>query len=142
MKIRFGTVWISEGGRESPAGFRVVPARAIQQIDYVRAQFGTQFARGNLRHEISFTITRLHADLRAAALYAMDHGQSLPTTETLEIYSDGSGGVSGRRWYRDAVLARAELVQLVGITTIWAYAFLAGEALTRDPRMHATAGTI
>lgn len=140
MRIQLDNTIIAAGGHEAPAGLTIVETRALQGVDYVRAAYGAQFPRGNWRHEISFTVTRLHADLRAATLFIVDHPQTVPASGLLAILHDDRGSAVGGRWIRDAVTNRVECVRLIGMTTIWAYAFVGGEVLKKNPKYAPSAG--
>ncbi len=131
--MTFAKVVLAAGGTEGPSGLSIVPERAVQMVDLVRSAFGAQYARGNVRHQISFGVTRLHSSVEESLLFFLDHAQSLPATGTLALLASDRSSSSAGRWFRDAVLVRAEPVRLVGQTTIWSYSFAAGEVLKRDP---------
>ena len=135
MKVRLDNVVISGGGAESPSGLRIGQTRAIQTADYIGATFGAQFARRQYRLEIAFQVTRLHASLREAEVFVLDHPASIPASGTLEIMTDRSAGLSAYRWIPNTVTVRVELLQHVGITTVWSYSFLGSEILKDNPRL-------
>lgn len=125
---------ISGGGAESPSGLRIGQTRVVQTADYIGATYGAQFPRRQYRLEIAFQVTRLHTSLREAEVFILDHPASIPASGTLEIMSDVSTGLSAGRWIPNAVTVRVDLVQQIGLTTIWSYAFLGAEVLKSNPR--------
>mgnify|MGYP006921302997 CR=1 FL=1 len=129
------SVVISGGGAESPSGFRIGQTRAIQTADYIGATYGAQFARRQYRLEIAFQVTRLHSSLREAEVFVLDHPASIPASGTLEFITNVSVGLSSGRWIPNAVTVRVELLQHIGLTTVWSYSFLGAEVLTANPRL-------
>lgn len=142
MRVLLDKVSLSAGGDESPSGLTIVETRAVQAVDYVRADYGAQFGRANFRHEIAFRVTRLHTSLQASLEFILDHPQTIPETGMLSfLFNDrGSSGVG--RWIRDAVLIRVECVALVGLTSIWAYQLVGGQVLKKNPNLFPSAGAL
>ena len=141
MKITLANVTIAAGGLEGPRNLRISQARGIQQADVVRGTFGEQWARGNIRNTITFEVTRLHDSLRGSSQFVLDHPQSLPESGLLILAEVTPEGTS-RRFIEDAVLANIECLRQTGQTTEWAYVFLCGEILNRDPRTGRISGGI
>jgi hypothetical protein len=140
VRVRIANFVICSGvGADAPSGLTLVQSRAVQDVDYVRASYGAQFARGQFRHEVGFRVTRLHADLRAAQLFVLDHAQAIPQSGILAFEHRGGVG-SGSRWIRDALVVRVECVAHIGLTTVWSYQFLGGEILTVNPYLNPSVG--
>lgn len=141
MKITLDTTTLAAGGAEGPRNLRVSQARGVQQSDFVRATYGDQWARGNIRNTITFEVTRIHGSIREASQFILDHAQSLPSSGLLilaEITADGTS----RRFLPGAVLVNVDCLRQVGASTEWAYVLIGGEILTRDPRTGRNQGSI
>lgn len=132
MRVRYGNHVLAAGGSEAPDGLRLTHNRAAQTADYIAADQGETFSRGNARRELSFTVTRTHDHLRAATAFILDHPENLADSGTLLVEQRETAGVV-RRWSSEAVLLRADLVQQIGITTIWLYQFALGPITKADP---------
>ena len=133
MKITHANTTVAAGGHEGPRNLRVSHARGIQQADIVRAEYGEQWARGNIRNTITFEVTRIHDSLQAASRFVLDHAGTLPATGLL-VFAEVTPEGTTRRFIEDAVLANVECIRQTGTTTEWAYVYLGGEILNRDPR--------
>lgn len=133
MKITLDNAILAGGGAEGPANFRLSTAWSVQFVELVRARFADQIARENIRHEINFNVTRLHASVQAAMKFILEHAESLPASGVLSFLTTGAG--ASRRWIKGATLLRADCVQQIGMTTIWAYQLAGGQILTTDPRL-------
>lgn len=140
MRVLLDTSVIAGGGHESPSGFTLSATPVVQMVDYIRSPYGAQLPRRNLRHEVSFRVTRLHGSQAKAAKFILDHPQSLPLSGLLQFLFDDLVGGGGGRWLRDAVRMRTDLVLHAGLTTVWAYAFVGGEMLTKNPKFNPSAG--
>lgn len=138
MKITLNNTVLAGGGSEGASGFTIRQVRAIQTVDLVRSPYGKQFPRGNIRHEVSFRVTRIHDSLRTALQFAAEHAQNVPTSGVLS-WALADGGI--RRWAKDAVPIAVDLVAQVGLTTVWSYTLVIGEILTKDPSRNPTAGS-
>ena len=115
MRIRFiprepenaTPVIISRGDAESPAGLHHTAVRQIQVGEYVRSDVVDIFDRQNRKDEITFRVTRLHANAEAAELFVVTHPDELASDGTLIMESSTmSRSMSG------AVISRVECYHL------------------------------
>lgn len=133
MKVTLDNAVLAAGGQEGPANFRLSTAWSVQFVELVRSRFSDQFTRENIRHEITFNVTRLHESIQAAMKFILDHAETLPASGVLSFLTTGSG--ASRRWINRATLLRADCIQQVGMTTIWSYQLAGGQILKTDPRL-------
>lgn len=130
MKVYLGATTLAGGNREAASGFSVEEIRQVQTIDYVRGTYGGAVSRGNIRHVVRFSVSRVHADLETAMEFVLDHPESIPETGLLHIETNTG---TGDRWIADAVLAEIRLDQFIGVHTRHTYTLIGGQVLTTDP---------
>ena len=130
MKVRIGSFLIAAGDRESPSGFTIDQERQVQGVDYIGAPYGAILARGQRRHTIQFNVARLHDSEEIAEAFVLEHADTVPNTGTLTLETSNGRRV---RWIAEAVCARVSCIEHIGVHTRWAYTFVGGEVLSRNP---------
>lgn len=98
--------------------------RVVQVGEFLRALTAQPFARGNRKTTMSWSITREHADFRAAEQFLLSHSAEIPASGTLMLIAEGSG----QKTYK---LSNAELQthesKRIGVTTLHTYTFIGGD---------------
>ena len=85
-------------GAKGVNGFTLGNQRIVQLQDFTRALSGDAVARGGRRSNLSFSVTRQHADLREAELFVLLHGEELPPEGLLTIQCQGYNGSRTTRY--------------------------------------------
>ncbi len=129
-----GIVILAAGGRRSPRNLRINSARAIQEVELLRAPYLTLFDRGNLRNEITFDVLdNLSAPTspgmaEAAALLAQNRcGKGLVTFTC----ADNAGGTFIR--YLNNAVVQQTSAQHSGIMITYSYRILGGAISPKPP---------
>ncbi|HTH49134.1 MAG TPA: hypothetical protein VMB21_16580 [Candidatus Limnocylindria bacterium] len=122
-------VKLADSGSEGVSNYTVDSRRAVQELDFLRALEGDIVARGNRRSNLSFSVTRLHRDLREAELFVNTHGQDLPPEGLLTIVCQGFEGAR-TTLYLSAVLT-ADKGSYHGCSTFFTYQLTGKGALSK-----------
>jgi hypothetical protein len=129
MKITFGSVTISGGGKESPADCSLEGVRVIQLAQRLRAAGITPLYRQNRQNTFSGTVTREHATTAAAETFLLTHENSLPDQDTLTIKSDADATLLT---ISNAVCVLCR-TRYKGSSTITTYQFVGGVVTEPEP---------
>ncbi|MFA6962447.1 MAG: hypothetical protein WC205_16955 [Opitutaceae bacterium] len=116
MKIRINSTWLATGGKESPSDLTVNGRRIGEDIPLARALAMRVENRGNASTEVSFTVTRQHANVATAESFCLLHFGALP--------------------------AEGSVTFLLGEVDEESAVILAGAVLTGVPRRHKGVSTI
>lgn len=126
IALRFAGHRLS-GCRARPGGalldLALADSRLWQDAPLLRAATTAPFDRGNAQRALSVRIRREHSSAEAAALFAVDHGQSLPARGELILDAVSSAGRESRRLMPEAAL-RTVAVDLHGHETTHRYEFV------------------
>jgi hypothetical protein len=121
VPIRYGSIWLAGRGVFGARDFVVDGERLVDEVHFWRAARTTFYARGNRSATVSFSVTRLHASDRAAAVARATHLDSLQDQADLELWC-GVGDDVQLVVLRDAVFVQGD-VRLKGNTTEHTYTF-------------------
>lgn len=78
-------VTLCDHGREGPAGMVPVSVRRVDVLEFVQGLFSKPKNRGNTLNQLSFTVSKEHADYTAAQFYLFTLNETVPTFGTLDI---------------------------------------------------------
>ncbi len=81
-------VTLCDHGRESAAGFVVTPIRKVEVLAFVQAEFSKPRNRGNTLRQMTFSMTKSHADYTTAQIYLMDRDAQVPAEGTVRVEFD------------------------------------------------------
>jgi hypothetical protein len=99
-------------------------ARLVQDSRPIGASSAKTIDRSNLATVRVFRVAKLHADLATAQGYTCTHGEAaLGATGAITFQVDPGGTTYT---LSDAVLESADLVEWIGLTTIWQYRIRGG----------------
>jgi hypothetical protein len=132
MQINYGTVAISDGGRESPSNLSYRITRQVEVVPLTRSDSPSIFTRNNRFYEISFSVAYVKADHREASEFAITLEDSLPAQGTLELIPVGGGGVVQVIQYENATLTGYNAV-VPGSTVLASFSFVATNRLVTPP---------
>jgi hypothetical protein len=123
VKIEYGATTL---GDDADGDFILeFPARAharqVQQEPLAFAANPFTKGRGNAANSISFTVSKHHADLAAAALFYITHPDALADNGILKFTEGGTV-----KQIADAALQTVEGVELSGASTRMKYTFTGG----------------
>jgi hypothetical protein len=130
MRVLIGGTGASEyvicGGLqdgEFTEGLELPSEEDVQVGKFIRATTAVAYPRGNTVTQVSFTVTKEHADFVTAEAYLLERHAGLPKTGDVMFLAEGAG----QRSYKlsDGVLQRTHPLQ-VGVTTIIRYTFIGG----------------
>lgn len=115
-------------GDESLAGesiddFLAGATSPVQTEELLRATHVANFERQNIKWELSWKTTRLHADMGTMLAFLIDHPESALTAGALAITITAPNTV---RIFPDAVIVHCQAVTVIGVSTIHAYSAVAG----------------
>ena len=68
-----------------PAGFTCVPVRKMDVLEFVQGRYARSKSRGNVLNQITFSVTRQHADYAAAEKYILLLNDNYPDAGDLII---------------------------------------------------------
>lgn len=132
MKIKIGNFSLSEIGELSPDSLRVNGKRLTQISAALRAASSQIWNRQNTVTTITFSITREHADVRAAEEYLIQHEADIPSSGICEfICHDESGGESS--FYLDTGCLETTEAYNIGCSTIHSYTLIGGRITSTKP---------
>lgn len=121
LKIKYGTVWLSESVLEAPAEFSLSAKWTAQIAPLLRSDAVRVFGRGNREMSASFRVARIHPSPLAAQTFLFTHPASLPKSATaIFTFADGSTITM-----ENAVCTTLEQ-QTQGIRTLHRYLILGG----------------
>jgi hypothetical protein len=129
MTITLSTVSLSAGGLESPSNLSITESRNVQRTNPVRARAVKFIGRKNRSLSISFTVSRVHADLLEAQKFVLDHCGTVPDSGTLIIETEPDGNVAKRKMY-DACVDNIS-IKHVGVSTETQYSLSGGEIVIK-----------
>lgn len=113
--------------------------RVIEVVDFVRADFGTGFYRGNRRNTLSFDVRRdvdldskPFRDPEEAFVFALDHGDAFDAEGLIRLTLAGPKS-SAIRWMQNAFVESSDLSQVLGVANAYSYTINAGAILKAKP---------
>jgi hypothetical protein len=126
MQITYGGIVLTGIGPEQPSGLSFNGAPVVQIEELARATDILILDRLRKRNEVSWSVTRQHANLGAAEQFMLTHADSLPNKGTLKIVVQGDGGQpSGTRTFAQATVAASTVMD--GVTTLTQYSATCGK---------------
>ena len=118
--------------------FRLNGQRLSQTVQFLRAEHGTAFDRGNQRNVVSFDVVRSvdfagepFADAHSALVFALDLPGLLFGVGTLKLTLEGQIGTA-ERWLDNAVI-ESSLVQTIGVALQYTHTVNGGEITDQEP---------
>jgi hypothetical protein len=78
-------VTLCDHGREGPSGLTIVPIRKVDVLEFVQGTYAKPKNRGNTLNQLTFTVSKGHADARTAQLYLFRLNETVPMVGTLDI---------------------------------------------------------
>jgi len=109
------------------SGLRVNGDRVVQESPRVEATGMKVRGKKNLKHTITFNVTRTHASQEAAELFILDHPEAMPDSGTWTFETNGVAT-------REIIAALKSVVcTQTGITTRHAYTLIGGLITTPSP---------
>jgi hypothetical protein len=115
---------------EGIAGGVIQHGRLIEQLAKIRAEESEFRPRKNIAHNLSFSITREHADEGVAALYYLMHAQSLPDLCKVEFRIERfNGSIAAIVFLNKAIVTGAQ-GDWDGVSTTFNYTIQGGKFTT------------
>lgn len=90
MQIRFGNYVLADNTRDTLVfNFRITTTSIVQPVDRIRARWGDQYDRGNLRETVRFTVARLRPSVQDAERFLLLEGWDLKTMGKHTLFITG-----------------------------------------------------
>jgi hypothetical protein len=127
MKIKKGSTYIAglagDPQKSQASNLSVNGVRLEQLVEKIRADFIGLLDRKNVRHTITWEVTRIHANMQTSEAFVLDHPGAVmgPDTFTFE-FSTGSRVTTG---FLNAVTCKQ-----TGLTTRHSYTLICGAITT------------
>lgn len=134
MKIRLDKFWIVGGPdeliRTHQQGLSIVPQRSVQPVPGLRTPHAKLIDRGNVTYNISFSVHRYHADVKAAEYYCLAHWNQMPGNGKLMLQAENYDGTVIKRYFNvSSVMTCTNRYR--GRTTIHDYSVMATEFINK-----------
>ncbi len=126
---------LCDHGREGPNAWLPVPVRSVDVLSFVQAAFSRPRNNGNTLLQVSFTVTKEHADYTTAQKYLMDLNSVVPLQGPIRIDFEDQ---TSTRLVPDATI-EVTPIQLLGVRTTVSYKIQYGCALI-DGTIESAAG--
>ena len=111
--------------RSQASQVRVNGRRVVQENGRLRAAAMQHFDRGNLKHTITFEVSRIHPSLIAAEAFILDHPSQMPGSGTVTFIAQGPNNTLITRVLPQAVIPTVQCLY-TGITTTHSYTIHGG----------------
>ena len=132
MKIKLEGFWLCEAGQLAPNSLRVNGRRQVQVAQFLRAASSKIWPRKNSVTTISFSVTRQHADVRAAEDYMLNHEVAIPASGVaLFVCYNEAGGES--TYFFDSAALETTDSSYNGCSTFHTYTLIGGRITTEAP---------
>ncbi len=125
MLISIGAYDLCDGtlaGGFAAGNLRLRFTRGIEVVQGMGDVTPTLFDRGTRRLDLSFTIQRVHASIKASELFIGNHQNEVPRTGAIKLTSSSSGTI----FILNGFLTDIQLVQEIGATTSHSYQIVGG----------------
>jgi hypothetical protein len=109
--------------REVVNGLLPKQSREVRSVAYVRGDYMEFFPSGNKQNSGQFTVERTHKDYDAAVDFVVMHAEKVPAQGLITVRHKRTV-----RYYEDACITSVTCLEHKGVTTIFSYEFVCGQA--------------
>lgn len=131
MQVKLDNVLLTGDGARGVSNLRINSKILVQEVDFQRATEGAQFARGNNRNIITFTVYHIFDDESDAEVWLLERGDGLLGRGLITITC--KSGTKEVERYLDNAVVHASVAQQIGVSISVDYSITAGKFLKVKP---------
>lgn len=131
MEIWINDYQLAKEGREGVSGLVLRPRRNNQERQGIDRAHVEMVGRQNLKHVLTFAVTRGHDTPQEAELFCLDHAYDVPPVGIVHFVV-GSGEAQEDRWLLNAAITVSESAT-IGVSSRHTYTIEGGELTDEDP---------